>query len=151
LKPCRPSLHGTALGEKGIFSLERIREFFEKMKIPIEQIKIDTLYFNNEQTNQKMISNFYNLVRTWEICPAATIFGGDENNPYHVVTIDSTLPNEQYQAKNTSKNNKKITLSHYGDDINCSPTYDAIIISFKLDQSTTSYRNEAAFLVPDLD
>ena len=128
-------IHGTALSEKGILSLERIREFFEKMKIPIEQIKIDSLYFNYEEADEQKISEFYNLVGTWKFCPAATIFSGDVNNFYHVVTIDSALPNRKYQAKNTFKNNKKITLSHYGDDINCSPIYDAIIISFKLDQS----------------
>ena len=124
-------IHETALGEKGIFSLERIREFFEKMKIPIEQIKIDGGTFNFEGADQKMISDFYNLVSKRRLCPAATIYDY-ANQLYHVVTIDSPLPNQQYyyQAKNTSKNNKKIIIGHYSNDINCAQIFDAIIIRF---------------------
>ena len=134
-------IHGTALGEKGIFSLERIREFFEKMKIPIEQIKIKGGYFDSQEADDKKISDFYKEVGTGKFCPAATIV--DDKNNLHVVTIDSALPNRKYQAKNTFENNKKITLSHYRDDRNRFSNwifksyiiYDAIIIRFELDQS----------------
>ena len=102
-------IHGTALGEKGILTLERIREFFEKMKIPIDQIKIEGGFFDSEQADEQKISEFYNLVGRRKFCPAATIYD-DANQLYHVVTMDSPLPNRKYQAKNTFKNNKKIIL-----------------------------------------
>jgi len=124
-------LHGTALSEKGILTLERIQEFFEKMKIPIDQIKVEGGTFNFEGANQQTISGFYNLVKTKKFCPAATCYDNAINS-YHVVTIDSPLPNWKYQAKNTFKDNKKIILSHDSNDINCSQIFDAIIIRFYL-------------------
>ena len=71
-----------------------------------------------------------------KLCPAATIYD-DANQLYHVVTIDSPLPNGKYQAKNTFKNNKKIILSHDSNDKNC--VCDAIIIRFYLDSSHPLY------------
>ena len=129
-------LHGSALDERGIFSLERIREFFEKMKIPIDEIKIEGGVLNFEGANQQTITAFYNLVRERKLCPAATIYDY-ANKLYHVVTIDSPLPNQKYyyQAKNTSKNDKKMIISHYSNDINCAQILDAIIIRFYLDSS----------------
>jgi len=66
-----------------------------------------------------------------KLCPAATIYD-DANQLYHVVTIDSPLPNRKYQAKNTFKNNKKVILSHDIYDKNCFQILDAIIITFYL-------------------
>jgi len=45
-------IHGTALDSTGLFQLERVQEFFKKMKIPLDQVKFDkSEYFDLKTEN----------------------------------------------------------------------------------------------------
>ena len=51
-------IHGTAMDSTGIYHLEIVQQFFKKMKIPIDQVKVDGEYFDLS-TQSRQTRNFY--------------------------------------------------------------------------------------------
>ena len=130
--------YSTALDGPGIFSLERIQEFFKKMKIDVSEVEIKHDYFNDNLYTKGTSENqrFYDFVTSSKLCP---VIGAMKWIPKikdwasHAMVVDKAIPdgNDWYfQCKNTYKDTPQVFVGHASHKSIEWKTYDAIIISF---------------------
>ena len=80
--------YSTALDGPGILSLERVRLFFEKMKLPISKLVIKQKYFKLFDEHHPDYHAFHNFVTQTKLCPviaAYEIASGD----CHAMVVDT--------------------------------------------------------------
>ena len=55
-------IHGTAMDLKGIFHLEIVQQFFKKMKIPLDQVKVEGDFFDFNLGPVEETRNCFNFI-----------------------------------------------------------------------------------------
>ena len=126
----------TALDGPGLFNLERVQLFFQKMKVDLSKVIINQKYFelNNPQLNA--YKQFYAFVQQTKLCP---VIAADHivTDSCHAMVVDKAIQHGTdwyFQCKNTYKSNPKALVGHINlrswfQSIEYKP-YDAICISF---------------------
>ena len=120
--------YSTALDDPGIFNLERVQEFFKKMKLDLSKVIIKQDYFELYNPRSRDYRRFYNFVKNSKLCP---VIGA--NGSSHAMVVDKAIQygtDWYFQCKNTYKDNPQVFVGHVIPFLPVSFTYDAIIISF---------------------
>ena len=124
--------YSTALDGPGIFSLERVQLFFEKMKLDLAKVVIKQDYFELFDESSRDYQRFYNFVIHTKLCP---VIAADHivTNDCHAMVVDKAIQHGAewyFQCKNTYKANPQVFVGHASHQSIEFEPYDAIIISF---------------------
>ena len=131
--------YSTALDGPGVFSLERVQEFFKKMKLPLTKVIVKQDYFDKYLYKKGSSENqrFYNFVTNSKLCPvigAMRLIPKTGNWDCHAMVVDKAIQDGTdwyFQCKNTYKENPRVFVGHASHQSIEWKTYDAIIISFE--------------------
>ena len=122
----------TALDGPGIFSLERVQLFFEKMKLDLSMVIIKQEYFELYTECHTDYQQFYDFVQQTKLCP---VIRAEEiaSNYWHAMVVDKAIQHGSqcyFQCKNTYKAKPQVFVGHLSlPKIEFTP-FDAIVISF---------------------
>ena len=118
--------------QTGIFSLERIQEFFKEMKLYLAKLVVKQDYFELFDESSRDYQRFYNFVIHSKLCP---VIAADHilNNSCHAMVVDKAIQHGSewyFQCKNTYKANPQVFVGHASHHSIEFKPYDAIMIYF---------------------
>ena len=138
-------IYKTPIDGIGIFHLGIIRDFFEKMKIPLSEVKVNGQYFDLDMRYktefERDLPRFHELIADQGLCPAVGIricFSNNSELVPHSVVIDKFVDLDEYgypyyRCKNTDKNDRKINVG-FSNQSDIYPILEAILIQFEKKQ-----------------
>ena len=123
-------VYSTALDGPGIFNLERVQFFFQKMNLPLSNVIINHDYYKLKDPLSSDNQRFADFVEKSKLCP---VIGGLNARSGHAMVVDKAIPHGSecfFQCKNSYKAKPQVFVGHQNLPLIEFKPLDAIIISF---------------------